>query len=379
MASEEKADKGEYKFDLPDFDEDTFIHREMVSFRTTSILIVWSIVAAAVSLGAFMLVRGNSATGWLLGLVVCGVFGYSLKWLFPKLGADVAHFKRREWSGTAFLFFFSWLAFFIVAVNPPVSDFSPPHVLIAASPTAQVENGTVSLAFLVVDNARVAHQDLTVTRDGQPVPVDLAAPSARDGDMAWYNLTNLAPGAYTVQGMGDDGRGHVARGWANFTVAAAPFEFILPEPAVLASTTQIVARMPDTMPPCDDAHYGRAPCVQRVTLELSDGQQVLMQPPTSDNPGEWVAKSTTRGWRAGVNEFTVSADFLNQYLGSHRIPGGRVTLPDPYQVNVTGSLGNTPVDVRPDLTTRPISVPHLELVALASVLLVGAAVRRRRA
>src|SRR5205085_1049358 len=70
--AEDKAPegKGEYEFKLPDFDEDTFIHREMVQFKTTSLLFLWGIVTALVSWAAYALLQGDESSGWLAGLLI---------------------------------------------------------------------------------------------------------------------------------------------------------------------------------------------------------------------------------------------------------------------------------------------------------------------
>ncbi|HEX2065337.1 MAG TPA: hypothetical protein VHI93_00855, partial [Candidatus Thermoplasmatota archaeon] len=94
--ADEKKDGSGYEFVPPDFDEDAFVHREMVSFKTTSILFGWGVLAAAASWAAYVAVGGTDL-GWLIGLALCGAFGYALKFLFPRLGADVSHFKRKEW------------------------------------------------------------------------------------------------------------------------------------------------------------------------------------------------------------------------------------------------------------------------------------------
>ncbi len=373
----EEPAAGDYEFKLPDFDEDQFIHREMVSFKTTSILFGWGIVAAAASWAAFSWRNGDPNTGWLLGLLLCGAFGFSLKWLFPKLGADVAHFKRREWTGTGFLFFFTWLAFFMVAVNPPVSDFAAPQVIISADPPIQVPNGTVSLSMLVVDNNRVADQSIKVTRDTRDGQVVDSPMTGSSGDVRWYNLTTLAAGKYVVAGTGVDAHGRTTVAFANFTVAVQDIRLDLPRDAILDTTSLIVAHI-GTYPGCHVAHDWSIPCLRKVTLKMTSGGVEIPMDADTERIGDWKANANSKGWTRGVNAFTVEAEFLNHYAGSHSIPGGRITLPGTYSVNLTVDPGEHVANVAAPLAGRSLNVPHLELVALASVLIVGAAVMRRR-
>lgn len=372
VAKEEPA-AGDYEFKLPDFDEDQFIHREMVSFKTTSILFGWGIVAAAASWVAFNGVHGNTNTGWLLGLLLCASFGFSLKWLFPKLGADIGHFKRREWTGTGFLFFFTWLAFFMVAINPPISDFSPPQVIISSDPPTQLPNGTVSLSMLVVDNDRVADSGMTISRDGGPATAPVQTGMA--SDVRWFNQTNLLPGKYVVAGTGRDAHGLTSTRYANFTVGAQGFALERPHGDILDSTSKLVAHL-GTFPSCDKAHYGREPCLRTVYLHTASGD--IAMDASADKAGDWSADASSKGWSKGINSFVVRAEFLNHFAGAHSVPGGVLELPGPFSVNVTTQPGTHVADVPGPVANRALNVPHLELPALAVVLVGVAAVMRRR-
>ncbi|MES2155078.1 MAG: hypothetical protein V4510_08085 [bacterium] len=373
MAKDEPA--GEYEFKLPDFDEDQFIHREMVSFKTTSILFVWGIVAAAVSWAAYSMRGGDANTGWLLGLIICAVSGFALKWLFPKFGADISHFKRREWTGTGFMFFFTWLAFFMVAINPPISDFAGPQVILGADPPIQLTNGTVSLSMLAIDNDRVAEHHLEITRAGDSNLI--AAPvSGGSGGVQWTNVT-LPNGHYIAAGIATDGHGHTTTTKVHFNVTTpgGDFRIELPQPAVLSATSSIRVHV-GAFPPCDGANYGRHPCLRTVGLHLANGNVVAMDA-DGERPGDWKTDANSKGWSRGVNNFTVEAQFLNHFEGAHSIPGGRIVLPTTYSVDVTVDAGSHEAGVPGDLSSRQLVVPHLEVAALLVVLLVGAIIARR--
>ncbi len=369
----DESAKGDYEFKLPDFDEDTFIHREIVSFKTTAILFGWGIVAAAVSWAAFTWLKGETGNGWMLGLIICATFGFSLKWLYPKLGIDVAHFKRREWMGTGFLFFFTWLAFFMVAINPPLSDFAAPQVLLSANPPAQLENGTVNLAMLAVDNDRIASSDLTVLRNGQPYPL---VATGRTGEMQWFNLSALPTGTYTVTGTATDGHGLTTHAWANFTVSGTDFTYISPPQDTLSLNTKLTAQLPAKFPPCDKDHYNKVPCVRAIYIDVGDHDIVMDA--NVERPGEWSADVNSKGWTKGVNSFSLRAEFLNHFQGAHSVAGGTLELAGPFTVNVTAEPGAHVADVPPLVPIRNLNVPHLELPALVVVIFGLAAVARRR-
>ena len=366
----------DYEFIPPDFDEDAFIHREMVSFRTTLILFVWAIVAAAVSWAAFGAMHG-ARTGWLVGLVLCAAFGYALRFLFPRLGADIKHFAARDWLGTAALFFFTWLAFFILAINPPVSDFAPPRVDVHAAPLLQQAGGAVAVDLFVEDNAKLAGHDFHLLRDGAEVPLSLAPVSA-----SHYRATatGLAAGTYVLQASARDASGHVADARANFTVVPKALTVDLPAGGVMdQATDQVLVKAGDaSLKPCAIGKGNVAkdpPCVRTVQLQLSSGKAIDAE--YSSAFGGWQATSNFAGWSTGDNNFTVSLQMLDNVVGSAVLPGGNLTA-GPFNVTVATPVGT----YAPKVANQPVPgqrrVPGLETPALVVGLVALVAVARRR-
>ncbi|HJQ93702.1 MAG TPA: hypothetical protein VJ874_05390, partial [Candidatus Thermoplasmatota archaeon] len=265
--------KGEenYEFIPPDFDEDSFIHRELVSFRTTLILFLWAIVAAAVSWGAFAAMGGADA-GWLVGLVIASVFFLGLRRLFAMLKVDIKHFGKKEWLGTGALYFFTWLSFFIIAINPPVSDFAPPRVELVAAPFAQQPGGTVSVHLFVEDNVALDSHSFELLAGGQTLATTANLTDLGRGHYR-YDASGLPPGTYTVRGTAVDTRGHDGQGNATFVVSEGLVDYsatgggVLSGPAdrVLVATPQLAA--------CSTNKQGevntRDACVRTVRLEMA--------------------------------------------------------------------------------------------------------------
>lgn len=372
-----KPEGGEYEFKLPDFDEDTFIHREIVSFKTTAILVGWAIVAAAASWALFAALGGNTASGWLAGLAVCGAFGYGLKFLFPKLGADISHFKRREWFSTGSMFFMAWLAFFIVAINPPVSDFSPPHVELSADPPLQAAGGNVTLHVLASDNAGAEVPAVTLVRDGTALPVELK-PTDHAGHYE-ARLEGAQAGRYTLRAVADDGR-HSTAASLDFSVGGDPFT-VEGRGRLDSLADRIVVRLPKDVPAAlhacapEDVQKAR-PCLRAVRLVPTDGQggNVTLEP----KEGFWVADANHAGWHDGENHVRLEAEFLDHFVGASLVDGGRFQSPQQTTVNVTASRGSFEPTVLPDPVVRPLRVPAPAGLLVAAVLLGAAAVARRR-
>lgn len=373
-SSEGGKDGEDYEFIPADFDEDAFIHREMVSFRTTSILFLWGIVAALVSWGLFAAVDG-AKVGWLLGLGVATVFGLALKWIYPRLKADIKHFGKREWLGTGFLFFFTWLAFFIIAVNPPVSDFAPPRVDLLAGPPVQQAGGTVVIDVFYEDNDRVASHDFLVTGPNG----DIVAP-LEDLGRGHYRatLTDLDAGIYMATAQAEDANGHPGETTLTFTVVETALDVFLPDGARFDAPQDALLVQVPGLPACKARKGGgmvEEPCLRTVYLEKADGGIVTLEFATAE--GGWRATSNFDGWAQGNNTFTVVAQIRGVHTGSAFVDGGELRE-GPYSIDVTAPLGEYAPKVigQPGAPMR--SVPGVGVVALGVGLLALAAFARRR-
>lgn len=372
----------DYEFIPADFDEDAFIHKEMVSFRTTSILFLWGIVAALVSWGLFAAVDGRQV-GWLIGLAVCAAFGFSLKLLFPRLKADVKHFGRREWLGTAFLFFFTWLAFFIIAVNPPVSDFAAPRVDLMAGPFVQQSGGDVTIDAFYEDNDRVVSHDFSLTGPDGAVPgslEDLGRGHHR------FVATDLEPGIYVARASAKDANGHEQNATTQFTVVDVAVRVYLPEGNKFDSPTDTLLVQTEGVEACrtKKGRVQNEPCIRAVHLDFSRGGAVTLLN-TDDKlylesaaaEGGWKATSNFAGWPIGNVSFHVTAEVIGQYSGAVFVDGGDL-VSGPYNVTVPGPVGAYVPKVIKDPGAPARDVPGVGAALLVVGLLAAVAIARRK-
>lgn len=370
------------EFIPPDFDEDAFIHREMVSFRTTAILFAWGIVAALASWLAFKGLDGADV-GWLIGLGIAAAFGVALKWLFPRLGADIQHFGRREWLGTGALFFFTWLSFFLIAINPPLSDFAPPRVDFHAAPVAQQAGGNVTIHLFVEDNVKVTDHTFRLTQGGQPIAMEGDLRSLGRGHYV-YTASGLAPGVYHLEGTAEDSSGLTGDGELDFAVSETVLDYSATSNGVLSGAADRIVVTTGDVPACK-AKKGqvttRDPCVRTVRLEMrGEGRQVVLpydRDAIREDVGAWVGTTALAGWVQGNNTFDVVAEMADQYDGSVRFDGGEIVL-GPRTVQVTGTPGSEVVEPALDPNPPHRSVPGPAPLLLAGAVLAAAAVLRRR-
>ncbi len=367
---EEPEEKEEgYDFVPPDFDEDNFIHKEMISFRTTSTLIVVGILSAVVSWAIFNPVGGDDA-GWWIGLVVLVIGFLALKPIYKLLKFDISHYGRREWIGTGFLMFFTWLAFFMILLNPPFSDHAEPQVDLFASPSTVADGDMVRIDLFAADNDKVTTRTFTVV-DGNGATIATAADLVRiDRHQFRYEAT-LPLGSYTISASAKDPAGHV--GADNMTLNVVP-QVVRVFPAADKDLTDPTKELLVTVPTALNvwsvyADFDHDP--------LTTGDRVYFE--FKDARSGFEATSAHKGWRMGTNNFTIFVEERNIFHGQTLVPGA-IHKAGPFEIEVDNPGNYSPKAAKGRQGTTPpsVQVPGLELPLLAVGLLGAAVVVRRR-
>jgi hypothetical protein len=164
MAKKRKKGKEEeYEFKAPEFDEEEFVRKELRDAKAILITIAYAVIIAFIS---YLLMFTDILLSFLLGLLAV-VF---LRHIYPFLKIDTSTFEIKNWLGNGVMYFFTWLALWILLVNPPISDFSDPRIDDAhgyvGSPgewlpfndttKVQLEQGmNLSIGARVVDNTEI--------------------------------------------------------------------------------------------------------------------------------------------------------------------------------------------------------------------------------
>ncbi len=362
---EEDVSEEKYEFIPADFDEDAFIHKEMIGFKTTVTMFLVGILAALVSWGLFTSV-GGAKVGWLIGMAVFGVFFLALKPIYRALRIDISHYQRREWIGTGFLLFFTWLAFWLIFINPPVSDFAEPQVEIYASPGVAAVGDSVVVDVFYTDNAGVKDREFQLNGPNGPLATEGNLTHV-GGPHYQFVAQNLVAGTYTTSAIGTDAKGLAGNGTATFEVRA---DLVKVEVGDLRTAAGAV--------------------IVKVPLEPSQVYAVRIDVQGSSTPvfmeyvdriGGWEATNNFEGWLDNQqNNFSVVVVEKNRFHGNLLIEGGIMTDgPHTVQVSDVGDYkGGVPKKANP--TVAPMKdVPGVG-AALLAVGLIGTAVvvRRRR-
>lgn len=197
----------------PEFDEVAYMRTEMEGARAAVVVILWALAGAIVSYALFAL--NLPLVAFFAGLF----FATLLYWILPMVKVRVKDFKRKDWAGHGITYFFSWLAFWILAINAPFSDFTDPTVgeftagvfnsaasqpnpgtMLCTVPSSGIiavtqgpVNDTVYVLFRAADNVRVA--SLSVVVNGNLVtgnPEQVVGPSVCRG------AGQYLPGTYAL-------------------------------------------------------------------------------------------------------------------------------------------------------------------------------------
>ncbi len=213
-AKKRKGDEDE-EFKFPEFDEGEYLRKEIDLAKVTFVTIALS-VGVAVLLFA-MALEGLAVFAFLLGLVVTFALPRLLKVLpWPKI--DLKRLERRDWFGQGAVFLFSWLAFWILLLNVPFADVTPPKVQ-----GVTAANGVRTVSLINDPNQTVLQQiegpkvwvNVTVFENSNDLSLTI---SVNNTNVEWtrvpnaptYSFTLLGKAAYLIAITASDGAGHVA-------------------------------------------------------------------------------------------------------------------------------------------------------------------------
>ncbi|MBW3581544.1 MAG: DUF5011 domain-containing protein [Euryarchaeota archaeon] len=377
MARRRREDdkKAEMPFEVPEFDESEYIRRETISFRTTLILFLYSIVTAAVSFGVWLAI-GATERGWFLALLIGAVLGYLLRYIYPALKVDVSHFGKKDWTGTGFLYFFSWLAFFIFFTNPPLYDGVDPDVGLHITPDLQEAGAPVNITVFAIDNLKVVPDSLEFRVTG-PGGTDLGVPDLwhdPEHESHW-GLTFTPPeaGEYTITATVADSRGRESTETRTLRVADDVIEVQLDDGGRFTrDTNRVIVRITEDRPEGFDLWH--------VRLAPTDGSAAIIMERDRDDD-TWVVEATHERFKELVQggddnvTFRVEAVEHDSYLLAR--DHGLHPIETPLVSNETYTVTFADESVLGDDTTKTpkrLPAPARQVPAPGAFLAVGALV-----
>jgi len=119
----EKEPEEKYEFKPPEFDERQFLIDEMSTTKRMVLLVIYGAVFGVLA-GIFTIMFKNGYLGFLV--LVAGAA--LMKFYLQLTGTDLSKFTKKTWAESAFSFFFTFLAIWLIAVNPPFYDGVGPEI-----------------------------------------------------------------------------------------------------------------------------------------------------------------------------------------------------------------------------------------------------------
>jgi len=201
-----KKRKDDPDWEPPEFDEVRFMRTEMRAARAAIVVVLWAVPAALVSWGLTLI--GIAVVAFFAGLGMM----FLLKWIIPLVRVDTSKYKRKDWLGHGGTFFFSWLAFWILLLNPPFADLTNPAIYAVTVDGRSVGcGGTLSGVSVMVDHPlnvnagdNVGVADVTVDFGGTPLSM------IHDSGTLWawpWHVTS-SPASATIRAK--DVNGHLS-------------------------------------------------------------------------------------------------------------------------------------------------------------------------
>lgn len=157
-----KRKKEESEFTFPEFDEVDYMKGEVEGAKASMVTIAFAVPVALVSFA--LTLGGVPVVAFFLGLAAAfllpRVFAF-LPW--PKV--NIEKFQRKDWFGHGATFFFSWLAFWILLLNPPFGDQTPPTisgVSVNGTPVSLVQGTQVEVSSSNVTVNATIHENVAL-------------------------------------------------------------------------------------------------------------------------------------------------------------------------------------------------------------------------
>lgn len=348
----------EEEIKLPEFDREEFMKKEKRKAKTAFISFLFGFFMALIC--NFIWRNLDSSMRWpICFLFALASIGFMAK-ILQLLKIDVKDFSRKEWFGSIAFYFFTWLAVFILSINPPFYDASPPKIDAIMLPEIQQSNGNISVLAHITDNAGI--KDVKIIIDGKEYDM------AKDENNIY--IYNYSGGNANYEIVATDINGHTARYNNSFRFSNDLIKVIIPEGKLNASD-EIIIRV-----------YKNISKEKFRVFYTINGQEVNAT--ESGESGDYYIYVTSpqyEGWKENYkNEIKVYAEVIYYFPGINKpyknlVCGGNYTV----KTTADASIGSQPSPAIKDLPRpRSLRTPAFEFIAVIAALSLIIFIKRRK-
>jgi hypothetical protein len=116
--------KDDYDFKFPEFDEHQYISLELNKAKISLLAFIFALIMVIITYQFYSITHPDAR-----GPMVLGIFSViALPFLSKFVKIDTNDFDWKNWIGAGAIYVLSWLAIFILVLNPPFSDFIAPEI-----------------------------------------------------------------------------------------------------------------------------------------------------------------------------------------------------------------------------------------------------------
>lgn len=363
----------EEEFKIPEFDEEEFMKREKRKAKTTFISFSFGILMGIIT--HFLWINLNESIRWpLCFLLAIASIGFMAK-ILQILKIDIEKFSKKEWFGSIAFYFFTWLAIFILSINPPFYDASPPKIDAIALPHMQELGGTVLIIAKVSDNSGIKEVYLNITYNNKSLIRRMVNEEKLIYTYSFPDITNSTeklladePGNFSFSVVAIDKKGN-KNIWENGNFSFSKEVIYISQPennSIINSSTEIKICLNKNVLP--EKSWKNI----RVFYKIN-GKEVNAT--YSSSNGSWYVYNTSAkyiGWEKGENVLHLCAEVeyyllpkeLNQ---SWKTSHGIVVDNSVYKFKVEGNnIGTLPSEKINMPGAKSLRAPAFELMALIS-------------
>jgi hypothetical protein len=291
------------EFGPPPFDEREFYSTELELAKATMVAALWGILIAVVAAAVFAF-----TASFYIGLAVGVLAALALKPMLDRLRIITRQLETMKWLGMFFSYFMCWVAFWILLVNPPIMDLSPPQ-LRDRTPAFQELGSALRISIEIKENSGINSLTADIVQPGGAV-------DKRDNflevttKLFQLDLNYTATGVYNYHIRVEDGTGKSAsRDGQTVIVPSMPPVINL---IALQNNSNITVDTPIYFNVTDNAlisgvHYTIDSNPEKLFLKPIKSYQSWVSDNVKNNVYRIKPNTAGHPWAAGAHNMTISA------------------------------------------------------------------------